>query len=247
MLPTVADGGLESSSSAVVSFRRVPAVVSQLDEVLFASGGWFALSAGNERVPGVVVASLGAGLGLVGQGPVASLVGRLQPGFRVVDVDVEGLRGHAIAEEVAGWARGRGLWVLVRPSGGADGRTHVFVAVADHLNDLEEFVGEVRAAYGVGRSRVDVRVMVRPLSAPHRSGVETRPLGSVSAALADLLVEIFERGRAPERHVNDRQPLGPGVGRRPVPPVDAPVEVPAVTGGDGGLAQCWWMWMIPSP
>lgn len=187
MLPTVADGGVVSSTSPVVSFRRVPAVVSQLDEVLFAPGGWFALSVGNERVPGVVVASLAAGLGLVGQGPVASLVGRLRPGFRVVDVDVEGLQGHAIAEEVAGWCRGRGLWVLVRPSGGADGRTHVFVAAVDHVAALEEFVAEVRAAYKVSRSRVDVRVMVRPLSAPHRTGVETRPLGSVSAALADLL------------------------------------------------------------
>ena len=187
MLPTVADGGVVSSTSPVVSSRRVPAVVLQLDEVLFAPGGWFALSVGNERVPGVVVASLAVGLGLVGQQPVASLVGRLRPEFRVVDVDVEGLQGHAIAEEVAGWCRGRGLWALVRPSGGADGRTHVFVAAVDHVAALEEFVAEVRAAYGVGRSRVDVRVMVRPLSAPHRTGVETRPLGSVSAALADLL------------------------------------------------------------
>ena len=78
MLPTVTDGGVVSSTSPAVSFRRVPAVVSQLDEVLFAPGGWFALSAGNERVPGVVVASLAAGLGLIGQGRVVSLVGRLR-------------------------------------------------------------------------------------------------------------------------------------------------------------------------
>ena len=67
------------------------------------------LLAGNQRVPGVVVPSLAAGLELVGQGDVASLVGRLNPGFRVVDVDVEGLVGHAVAEEVAGWCRGRRL------------------------------------------------------------------------------------------------------------------------------------------
>jgi len=190
-----------------------------LDEVLFAPGGWFALSAGNERVPGVVVASLAAGLGLIGQGRVVSLVGRLRDGFRVVDVDVEGLRGHAIAEEVAGWCRGRGLWVLLRPSGGADGRTHVFVGVGDQMSELEEFVAGVRAAYGVGRSRVDVRVMVRPLSAPHRTGVETRPLGSVRAALSDLIRQApllsLSRSPAPlSRPAASSVPLVPLVPRR---------------------------------
>ena len=122
MLPTVADGGRGSSVPVDVLVRRVPTVVRDLDEVLFRPGGWFALSSGNQRVPGVVVPSLGAGLELVGQGDVASLVGRLNPGFRVVDVDVEGLVGHAVAEEVAGWCRGRGLWVLARRSGRVERR-----------------------------------------------------------------------------------------------------------------------------
>jgi len=184
-------------------------VVRDLDEVLFRPGGWFALSAGNQRVPGVVVPSLGAGLGLVGQGDVASLVGRLNPGFRVVDVDVEGLVGHAVAEEVAGWCRGRGLWVLVRPSGGADGRTHVFVAVQEQLEPLEAFVAELRGAYGVGRTRIEVREMVRPLSAPHRTGVETRPLGALGPALAALARQTRPGPDSPAAAVGRVRAAGP--------------------------------------
>ena len=173
------------------------------------AGGWFALSVGNQRVPGVVVPSLGAGLGLVGQGDVASLVGRLNPGFRVVDVDVEGLVGHAVAEEVAGWCRGRGLWVLVRPSGGADGRTHVFVAVQEQLEPLETFVAELRGAYGVGRTRIEVREMVRPLSAPHRTGVETRPLGALGPALAALARQTRPGPDSPAAAVGRVRAAGP--------------------------------------
>jgi len=63
----------------------------------------------------------------------------------------------------------------------------VFVAVGgQHLEALTECVAGLRAAYGVARSAIDVRELVRPLSAPHRTGVETRPQGSVKAALADL-------------------------------------------------------------
>jgi len=158
--------------------------------LLFLPTGWFALAAGNQRVPGVVVPSLAAGLALVGHGDVASLVGRLRPGFRVVDVDVEGLRGQAIADEIAEWCRARGGWCVRRPSGGAIGRSHVFVQVGEDLAGLDAVVGSLRAAYGVGRSRVDVRVMVRPLSAPHRTGVETKPVGSVAATLKDLVERL---------------------------------------------------------
>jgi len=186
VLPTVASGGRAVEEPRSSRSRRVPAAVVQLDEVLFLPSGWFALSAGNQRVPGVVVPSLSAGLGLVGQGDVASLVGRLRPGFRVVDVDVEGLRGQVIADEVTAWCQSRGLWCLQRPSGGAVGRTHVFVAIGEDLDALSECVAGLRAAYGVARAAIDVRELVRPLSAPHRTGVETRPLGSVQAALADL-------------------------------------------------------------
>ena len=209
MLPTVADGGRGSSVPVDVLVRRVPTVVRDLDEVLFRPGGWFALSAGNQRVPGVVVPSLAAGLELVGQGDVASLVGRLNPGFRVVDVDVEGLVGHAVAEEVAGWCRGRGLWVLVRPSGGADGRTHVFVAVQEQLEPLEAFVAELRGAYGVGRTRIEVREMVRPLSAPHRTGVETRPLGALGPALAALARQTRPGPDSPAAAVGRVRAAGP--------------------------------------
>lgn len=199
--------------------RRVPAVVVQLDELLFRPVAWFALSAGNQRVPGVVVGSLTSGLVLVGQGNVASLVGRLRPEFRVVDVDVEGLRGQAVADEISEWCRARGVWCLQRPSGGAVGRTHVFVQVGEDLAGLEALVGSLRAAYGVGRSRVDVREMVRPLSAPHRSGVETKPVGPVAAALKDLVGRVTapktgSRPVARPRRSSAREALVPRPRRR---------------------------------
>ncbi len=122
MLPTVAKTEPERTDVGVsVSGRRVPRVLSDLDELLFVRGGWFALDGENQRVAGVVVPSLRDGLRLVGQGPVTAIVGRLRPELRVVDVDLEGPRGDAVVEMIAGWCRGKDVWHLVRPSGGADG------------------------------------------------------------------------------------------------------------------------------
>ena len=157
-----------------------------LDELLFVRGGWFALGAGNERVPGVVVPSLREGLRLIGRGPVRAVVGRLRPEVRVVDVDVADARGDAAVELVAGWCRERGLWHLVRPSGGGSGRAHVFVATGDDGEALSLHVGHLREQLRTSRRGLDVRDTVRPLSSPHRSGVVTKPYGSLSEALTGL-------------------------------------------------------------
>jgi hypothetical protein len=124
----------------------------------------------------------------VGSVPVASVVGRLRPEVVVVDVDVEGERGHAAAEAVAAWCVREGLWHLVRPSGGAEGRSHVFIAHGGRLEAVAEMVEQLRASMRVGaRRRIDLRRDVRPLSAPHRaSGVVPRPYGDVTSVLARL-------------------------------------------------------------
>ena len=170
-------------------------VLARLDGVLFEPSGWFVIDAGNVRVPGVVVPSLSAGLGLVGRGGVASVVGRLRLGVGVVDVDLSGVRGHAVTERVVSWCRGRGVWCLVRPSGGADGRHHVFVATGGVEEELAELLAGLRSSFGVSRVAVDVRRAVRPVSAPHRSGLQTAPLGDLEELLAGL-EGIF--GRAPD-------------------------------------------------
>lgn len=157
-----------------------------LDDALFDRDGWFALDAENRRVPGVVVPGLQAGLKLVGHGPVASVVGRVRAGITVIDIDLVGDRGHGAAEAVARWCAGRSLWSLVRPSGGADGRYHVFVAVQDHAAALTALLQQLRASLGASAKELDSRRHVRPLSAPHRTGVWTRPLGVLSDALAAL-------------------------------------------------------------
>lgn len=160
--------------------------MTDLDELLFVRGGWFALDAGNQRVAGVVVSSLRDGLRLVGQAPVTAIVGRLRPEVRVVDVDLEDARGDAAVELVSRWCRREGLWHLVRPSGGGVGRAHVFVAVGERAADLEDLAADVCEQLRASRRSVDVRATVRPLSSPHRSGAVTRAYGNLSEALLGL-------------------------------------------------------------
>lgn len=166
--------------------RPVPQVLLDLDRELFEPHGWFALDARNTRVPGVVVPSLTEGLELVGCGPVATVVGQLRDEVRVVDVDLSGESGHAAAEAVAAWCEREGLWCLVRPSGGADGRSHVFVVLDGRLGALNALVEDLRVQLHAGRRRLEVRRAVRPLSVPHRSGTVTRPYGRLLEALTQL-------------------------------------------------------------
>lgn len=166
---------------------RHVSIAARLDEVLFETGAWFAIDADNRRVPGVSVASLAQGKTLIGSGRVATLVGRLRAGFAVFDVDVEGVMGEAITEHLAAWCRERDVWHVVRPSGGSTGRHHVFVSTRSVEADLADLAAHTRAAWRVGRTKVDLRRDVRPLSCPHRrSGQIPAVAGDVRAALASL-------------------------------------------------------------
>ena len=166
---------------------RLPRPLVALDAVLFQGDGWFAIDEANGRCKGVAVPSLEAGLALIGEGSVASIVGRLRPEVSVVDIDLEGEGGYAVAEAVTAWAGRVGVWSLVRPSGGADGRCHVFVAPEGHTDALTDLIEELRAGFRTPARGIDLRRMVRPLSAPHRRTACTpRPYGSLTKALSEL-------------------------------------------------------------
>lgn len=191
---------------------------TEVDELLFTD--WFALDAENIRVAGVRPSSLGSGLALIGQGRVTTVVGRLRAGVVAVDVDMVGERGHAAVEVVAGWCRREGLWHVVRPSGGADGRTHVLVGVGARREHLEAEVDTLRAGFGVTPRMIDVRQAVRPLTAPHRSGGCPPPLGDAREVLRGLrkalpTLETVSRGAAPPSPASARvEPLEPRRQRR---------------------------------
>lgn len=202
----------------------VPVTWLRVDELLF-DGDWFALDSGNQRVPGVRPGSLAKGLAMVGRGRVATIVGRLRPGVVAVDIDLVGERGHAVAEHVAAWCRRERLWHVVRPSGGADGRTHVVVACGPRREHLEAEVDGLRRAYGVSGRMIDVRQALRPLSAPHRDGSRPAPLGDADTAAGTLktAVRAVERAArpvgAPAPPSPRRTPLTPRRqrARRPLP------------------------------
>lgn len=220
------------SKRRTASRPRVSEQWRHVDEMLFdtAADGWFALDEGNQRVAGVRPASLDKGLAMVGRARVATVVGRLRPGVVAVDVDLVGERGHAVAELVAAWCRREDLWHCVRPSGGADGRTHVVVACGARREHLEAEVDSLRQAYGVSGRMIDVRQALRPLSAPHRSGPCPAPLGDAAAAARTLkaALKVLERAArpvdapaSPPSSSARRTPLLPRRqrGRRPLPDV----------------------------
>lgn len=179
--------------------RRVEQDVQALDEHLFnpSPSAWLVIDANNQAVPGVAVSSLRTGLDLIGQGRVAALVGRLRDGAGVVDVDVPGDFGYWVTDEVSRWLRSQGCWVLTRPSGGAEGRSHVFFAhpdyryapgaertglaakISDHLTTFADYIR-------VPRREIDLRDAVRPLSSPHRRGHWTPTSVPACDALASL-------------------------------------------------------------
>jgi hypothetical protein len=172
----------------------------ELDRLLFQPRGWFLIDADNRAVPGLVVTSLDHGLGLLDElagqavqpGMRRTLVGRLRPEITAVDVDAAGVMGDAVAEQLATWCEVRGLWHMVRPSGGGSGRAHVFTVPGELVDELEAFCVQLRGQYRLAGTAVDVRGgrhrgrALRPLSAPHRTGVQTRPDGSLRAHLTSL-------------------------------------------------------------
>ncbi len=205
-MPTIASPDLRASTPRRNVGGRVTISSSraELDRLLFEPSGWFALGADNHRLPALVVATLADGLARVGRGEVATIVGQLKSGFLVVDVDVdEEVRGGAITDLVTRWASREQLWALVRPSGGAAGRHHVFVATGDArtVERLKVEVAALRAGFNLSPRALDVRRAVRPLSAPHRSGAWTAPYGSLTASVQNLSRGGYRRAAPEPTHI----------------------------------------------
>lgn len=166
--------------------------------------------------------TLQASLDLVGHGRVASIFGRLRPGVLVVDIDIP--NGAPLVAELVAWCVERDLWHVVRDSG-RPGHAHVFVVAGERAAELNSFCQDLRNAWRLGRARLDVRTSVRPLSAPHRSGV-TPPLPSrlpqaarrLPAALQSL--EATPPAPSATRRVVDltARSVPVGIPRRPLPP-----------------------------
>lgn len=174
--------------------QTVWSAVAVLDKAMFSTTGWFAIGPDNKRLAGVVIPSFDAGLRLIDEtvGNVA-LVGRLRPGMVAVDIDVPGDRGWSIAEQITSWCEQRLIWHLLRPSGGADGRTHVFAAAGAREDDLKALVASIRSQLRLGANLVGVRNTVRVLSSPHRStGRRTLPLGIRSVSAVRVTLGLLE-------------------------------------------------------
>lgn len=162
---------------------------ARLDAALFTE--YRALSSSNRQVKGVYAATIGAALALIGKGEVATVYGRLRPGVWAIDVDLTGIAGQAVTEAVAGWAHALDVWHIVRPSGGADGRAHIFVATND-VEGLDSLRAELCRRWDASPSLIQRRDQVRPLSAPHRRGGCPPPLGSVREALQRLPAHLTD-------------------------------------------------------
>lgn len=192
MLPTIAQ-----APPAQKHFRHPARRVScaAIDALLFEPESWFALDASNRRVPGVTPASLEAALGLIGHCGIATVVGRTRKNVLVIDIDVDGVIGDAVAEQVVAWCSRRDVWWLMRPSGGSHGRAHVFTAAADEAA-LRQMVQQLRDSLGVPAAAVDVRRAVRPLSAPHRNGTNPAPWGDLQERLSSFPSATVLAGKA---------------------------------------------------
>lgn len=209
-----------------------PVELVGFDQLLFTDTGWFAIDETNHKVAGVTPATLDQALALVGRGRVASVVGRLRPEVRGVDVDLTDPLAGMVVHTLTGWCRTRGLWHLARPSGGGPGRSHVLVVPGVHDNAFAELVARLRAEMRLGARQLDLREQLRPLSAPHRRGHHTQPADATPELLARL-------GKVLE-------PLPPAItaGRPPTKPAKPPATGPSapltpLPRPRRGLAEPW--------
>ncbi len=161
-------------------------VLTRLDHRLFSPTGLFLIDAANRRIPHVTPSSMRDALARVSRGEAAAVVGHLNPSFWVVDVDVAGPGGDQITDEITAWLTDRGVWVLVRPSGGAPGRAHVFTQPGSHEDELRLMLEQLRDRRTLPYASVALLSTVRPLSSPHRTGVRTRPKGPLRPLLDAL-------------------------------------------------------------
>jgi hypothetical protein len=218
-----------------MSARAPSELLAQLDARLFERDRWFVIDRDQHKLQDAP--TLARALQLVTTTrDAAAVVGRLAPGVAVVDVDAGGIEGDAIAENLLGWLVARGRWHLHRPSGGGQGRSHVFCVPGEDEEALAAFVVDLRISYGLPATKIDHRgaggssPWLRPLSSPHRR-TGTTPLPTASSHelrvalddLAGLLSRAARRGAAPARRPSARtRRAEAAAGRQVVPLVPLP-------------------------
>ena len=180
-MPTTVPALRQDSSS-----DQLRAACRALDDLLFVPDDWFCLAPNNRKVAGVTPGTLDQALDLVGQGRVATVVGRLRPEVAGIDVDAGGALGDLAAHTLRDWCRTRGLWHLLRPSGGAPGRWHLFVVPGVRQDALSDQVAAVQRELRMPGEQLGLRRQFRPLSAPHRATGARTPLDGVQDALSGL-------------------------------------------------------------
>ncbi len=177
-------------------------VVAAIDDLLFDPDGWFAIDRTNRRVPRVVIPTRQAGLDLVGRGQVATIVGRLRPEAAAIDIDLTDRRGTRAADEINAWCDQHELWTMTRPSGAA-GHWHILIVHDGLLDDLHDFVTDLRGRLAVSSKQVDLRRTLRPLTAPHRLG-GTPPPAFAPRSPAETLRRLT-RALPTSQHPNSRR------------------------------------------
>lgn len=187
-----------------------------LDGLLFEPGHWFCLAASNRKVAGVTPGTLAQALDLVGRSRVATVVGRLRPEVAGIDVDAGGDLGDLVVDTLSDWCRSHGLWHLLRPSGGAPGRWHLFVVPGVHREALSDQVAAVQRELRLTDEQLGLRRQFRPLSAPHRAtGAQTPPdclegaLSGLQAALEPVPAHILATRPPPAARRPASGPTGP--------------------------------------
>lgn len=128
-----------------------------------------------------------------GDGGATTYAGRVRRGVTALDIDTTDPRlGGYLVEEITGWAHRRDLWSLAVPSGGGPGRWHVFVLPDRFSAELDQLIGLLRDERGLSGRQLDVRQIIRPLGAPHRTG-RRRPPVTVTAADAERVEAALRR------------------------------------------------------
>ncbi|NAZ84579.1 hypothetical protein [Kineococcus indalonis] len=205
----------------------------QIDELLFTRRSWFCIDADNRAVPGTRLPLLQQCLALTGRGEVASVVGTLRE--EVVGIDVDAAHGaDVVVDTLRDWctAPKRQLWHLVRPSGGAPGRAHVFIVPGRHREELTELIAALRRELGPRgkplRPRdIDVRSQLRPLSAPHRHkptpALDVKVLATALEGLREYLQPLPRRIAAARTLQQPNQQSGQEPARRTTSGPDGPL------------------------
>lgn len=182
------------SSAAAAAAPTWLGAAREMDELLFKPSYWRALGPDNQQPAGVDLPSLEAGLVLAADpaaSRVTSVFGYVRDDVVAVDIDVaphHGDAGNMLVRRICEWLRREGVWHVARPSGGGPGRHHVFAVPGGRRSEFLAYVAGVRRERGVPSKAkaIDVRQPMRPLSAPHRSGRLTRPIGDLERAVARL-------------------------------------------------------------